>query len=450
MPFVPVTLKVTNSSDNTPIAGARVFIDGAVNFDPNQFVVVTDAGGNASFQVPSNLSNRQLQITADNFQSNSQVISTTSLNPQSIQVKLDPVQAQSAIVKFEFVPEVAGILWVLNPSAVANGVSNDGGTSQTDNPIPFGNYTVDADLAGYQHLSVPIVVNGQIDPYVLGLVANANSDTVQKGNTSDSLASTNQSASKLSQVTTEPPALSEYIYPNTDYDKYFTITGARIYIGNLFIDECNTVQYGVQDNAVPVFGYASRFYDALGQGRSMVQGQLTLNFVTEGYLYTVLQEYKRYLASTQGNGFPINSPRVDSVAQVLGLMATRDNLLQQSKNNPNTAEVAAITGVDPEIRAGQIQSQISAAMNSMTPDQVESLSNQRTRQLKGFSDVIAFDNAVYQDVLFDIRVELGNESSGVKRVRYLEKCKLISNEQVIASDGQTILDSYGFIARRLR
>lgn len=443
MPSVPVTLKVTNATDNSPVAGARVFIDGAANFDPNQFTVTTNAVGNANFQVPSNLSNRVMQVTADGFQSANQLINTIALTPQSVAVSLTPVPVQSQPIDLHFIPEVAGILWSITGPVSANGVTDADGDSSSDSGIPFGNYILTANLTGYQTLTVnPFVVNGQTDPYTFGLIANASPSTIQTGNTSDSSSkTTNQDSSKLSQVITEPPAQNEYIYPNSDFDKYFTITGARIYIGNLFIDECSSIQFALQDNATPVFGYASRFYDAIGQGRSLVQGQLALNFVTEGYLYTVLQEYKRVLKSTQGTPL-IQSPKIDTIAQILGLMGARDNLNQQARNNPGDTT--------SEIRAGQLQAKISALLNTLTPDQVESLSNKRTQQIKAFNDVIGFDNAVYQDVLFDIRVEFGNEVTGVKRVRYLEKCKLISNEQVIAPDGQTIVDSYGFIARRLR
>lgn len=453
MVYKQITLNVTNASDNTPITGALVFIDGSRNFDPNQFSVVTDASGNATFQVPTNLGNRVMQVTAIGFQSSTQVINTVSLLAQSIHISLNRNVTQSALVSFQFVPAVAGITWQLiqGITTVTTGVSDIDGSSQTGIIIPFGAYTVSASLPSYALLTESITVNGQIAPYTFTLIGLVDPTLTQLGNTNgSSLALTNAPESVVSQVTTEPPVANEYIYPNTDFDKYFTITGARIYIGNLFIDEVSSVQYAVQDNAIPVYGYASRFVDAYGQGRSLVQGQLTLNFVTEGYLYTVLQEYKKYLSSTQGKGFPIGSPQVDTVAQVLGLMATRDSIIQQMNHNPNIFDSAAFNNVNPEVQADKLQASIKALMNGMSSDQIESLSNLRQRQLTTFSDVIGFNNPVYQDVLFDLRVELGNAATGVQRIRYIEKCKLISNEQVIAPDGQTLLDSYGFIGRRLR
>lgn len=447
-----VVLKATDASNASLLIGAAVFVDGSASFDGNSGVV-TDSNGSSFFILTGNGS-RVIQVTATNYQSFSFTVNVSTV-PSNITINaaLTPTPVQSAIIAIQFIPQVPGVVWQLKSGAfvIDTGVSQPDGTSNSSVSLTFGTLSMEADLTGYQHLSSPTIIDGRTSPYVFTLVANVDGSSIQQGNTNgNSSALTSQPANLVSQVTTVPPSQSEYRYPNSEYDKYFTITGARIYIGNLFIDECNTLQYALQDNAVPIFGYASRYYDALGQGRSLVQGQLALNFVTEGYLYTVLREYKRFLGSTQGVGFPISNPKADLIAQVLGLMATRDNLLQQSSSNPNNADIAAINGTSPELRAGHIQQQIAALLTAMTPAQISSLNNQRERQLKTFSDVVGFDNAVYQDVLFDIRIEFGNEVTGVKRVRYLEKCKLISNEQVLDQSGQPILDAYGFIARRLR
>jgi hypothetical protein len=59
-----------------------------------------------------------------------------------------------------------------------------------------------------------------------------------------------------------------------------------------------------------------------------------------------------------------------------------------------------------------------------------------------------YDNAVYRPVLFDLELQLGEGQE--KKVRRLEKVKLISNEQVYDQSGQVLRDVYGFMARRLR
>jgi len=444
--YTPVTLIITDASTNAPVVGAQVYINGSANFDPTQFTVVTDANGRASFQVPLSPNIAQLQINATNYQQGSGILSVNSTNPQSQQIALAPTPVQLGIVALQFTPSVAGITWTITGGSTSvNGVTSDNGMSTLPNPLPYASYILTAALSGYQSLSATLIVNSQTSPYPFVLIKTDDPTTVQTGsNTSDSSQGTSQPTSITSSVSTSAPDQSEYIYPNSEYDKYFTIAGARIYIGNLFIDELASIQYTLQDNAIPVFGYSSRYADAYAQGHSLVQGQLSINFVTEGYLYTVVNEYKKLLKSTQSTGFPINSPQADTVAQILGMMDARDNLFQQANNNPNSFNSNAST------QGIILQGQINTLLATLSPAQMQTVSNYRAKQLNNIPDAVGFDNAIYQDVVFDIRVEMGNEVTGVKRVRYLEKCKLISNEQIIAPDGQSLLDSYGFIARRLR
>lgn len=442
---VTITLLVTNTMDNSPIQGARVFINGSANFDPSQFSVATDVNGKAVFAVPLSPNAAQLSITADGFNSFSQTLTVSSTNPQAVQAQLTLVPQQVGIASFRFIPAVAGILFTLtdsNSNQVLNTVTTDGGIGTSVTPVPFGTYTLNATLPGYSDLNTTLNHQAQADPYTFTLVADADTNSTQQGSGNGNSSASLTSGAPTSSVTTVAPNQAEYIYPNSDYDKYFTTISARIYIGNLFIDECNTINYALQDNAIPVYGYASRYVDAYAQGRSLVQGQITLNFVTEGYLYTVLKEYSRFVSNNVSSGNTIGTPQTDIVSQTLGLLATRDSLIQQGQSNPLNTNAA--------VQANILNENAYALMQGMTPDQLMSLGAQRQQQLSTFTDVIGFDNAVYQDVLFDIRIELGNEAEGVKRVRYLEKCKLISNEQLFDQSGQPVLDSYGFIARRLR
>jgi hypothetical protein len=55
---------------------------------------------------------------------------------------------------------------------------------------------------------------------------------------------------------------------------------ARMYIGNVFVDELDSVQFVLQDNKIPVYPYLGRYFAAIGQGRSLVQGQIAINFIS--------------------------------------------------------------------------------------------------------------------------------------------------------------------------
>lgn len=65
----------------------------------------------------------------------------------------------------------------------------------------------------------------------------------------------------------------------------YLLPRARPKSGNdIFIDEFNHIQWELQANLIPKFGYCSFKFDDVAQGKSLVQGQLAINFVSPGYL----------------------------------------------------------------------------------------------------------------------------------------------------------------------
>jgi hypothetical protein len=236
--------------------------------------------------------------------------------------------------------------------------------------------------------------------------------------------------------TLTPENIPEFVAPNTGQGTYFTMTQARMYIGTMFIDELNGLQFALQDNKIPVFGYASRYYDSISQGKSLVQGQFTINFISEGYLVTVLKEY---IAK-------INTPDVSTIVQQ---QQARLLTLTNQLSNPN--------GSDPGWTPSMIQSaknEISKLAASLGPAALANANGGISANVRLQNDSILglpggdYPNAVYQDTSFDIVINY----SGAGRVitRRLEDCHLISNESIMDHSGTPILDSYGFIARRLR
>jgi hypothetical protein len=243
--------------------------------------------------------------------------------------------------------------------------------------------------------------------------------------------------SMLPPITPEEPP--EFIAPNTGQGTYFTMTQARMYIGTLFIDELNALQFALQDNKIPIFGYASRFYDTVAQGRSLVQGQFTINFISEGYLFSVLKEYTTVIDTDSD---PTAST---TIQQQQARLLTLTNKL----SNPN--------GADPSWTPDQIaaaKKEINTLAAALGPDALAlaqgGISANTRKQIDSILGLPGGDypNAVYQDVGFDIVIQY----SGAGRVitRRLEDCHLISNESIMDHSGTPILDSYGFISRRLR
>lgn len=168
---------------------------------------------------------------------------------------------------------------------------------------------------------------------------------------------------------------------------YFTSAQCRLYIGRLLIDELQSIRWLVQANVIPVYGYASQFADAFARGRSQVQGELVINYVHPGYLFAAVRN-----------------------EQVFGPLPPPENL------------------------SGQFLQKYAE------------LDEQRTFRAGRRYPIPA--NPLYLNSAFDMRLEIGD--GPWRGSRFLERCVLISNELIVAQDGQPVAEAYGFIARRAR
>jgi hypothetical protein len=189
------------------------------------------------------------------------------------------------------------------------------------------------------------------------------------------------------------------------------------------VDELAFCQFQLMMNRIPVYGYRSQKFDAMGTGRSLVQGQLGVNFVSEGYMYVLLQEFNRQIASKLSSTCPIDS---ETAAEV-------DQLVKARAAAPDTSAI--------NDRLKQI-----ACISKPAGDYVKSALNNNQKQLTGYN-TIQYQNACYLDIPFSIEVDLEGAGRTVKRT--LLKCFLGGNDFSFSHDGKTLLDTYSFIARDL-
>jgi hypothetical protein len=422
MSTVNTIITVRSSSDHTPIAGAKVFANGLGHG-------TTDITGKITLTLISG-STYTLSIKSPNFVTF--ITSGVLANQPSFVVEMEAVRF----------PIVVNFSLTIQPEDAAQGVpivfSNSGHPVNANYSI--GGVVVSGLTPG------PQVVTGNVPGYVpinqtfdvstspvgtIQLTASSDNGLAQKQQTQPT--QDPDSNSLLPALTKEQS--NEFIAPNTGQGTYFTMTQARMYIGNLFIDELNGLQFVLQDNKVPIFGYASRFYDALAQGKSLVQGQFSINFISEGYLYTALNAYTDVIDQDDL-----------STNQVADQQLKRLTSLTNSLQNP-----------DPAWTPDMVQAakdEIQSLAGSLGPDAITAanggiakLGRQQNNSILGLPGG-DYPNAVYTDVGFDIVVQY--TGAGRTITRRLEDCHLISNESIMDHSGTPILDNYGFIARRLR
>ena len=84
------------------------------------------------------------------------------------------------------------------------------------------------------------------------------------------------------------PTLPEALRNKYGETRYFSGIDAEIYFGDIFIDEAININFTLQQNSMPIFGYNSYIFDTCAQGARYISGSFTVNFTKSNYLYDVL------------------------------------------------------------------------------------------------------------------------------------------------------------------
>lgn len=74
----------------------------------------------------------------------------------------------------------------------------------------------------------------------------------------------------------------------TNYASYYSGTDIRVYFGDQWVDEIVEIEWSMQEQVAPIYGFASHTWDRIARGTRIVQGSFVTNFKEVGYLQTIL------------------------------------------------------------------------------------------------------------------------------------------------------------------
>jgi len=401
-----VLLQAVDSSTGVVLSGATFFINGAQR--------------QSSIQLPINMS-YMAQAQCAGYGSASQSFTVTGAGAMNVVISMTAV-ATGLAIQVQFSPALAGLVWTLDGgSSVA---TNASGVSQVSGVAP-GDHTVNfAGTADFAPATQSITV-GSCRSFAVMLVRTAANGNLPSGLNQQTIYDPNSNplgALGVAQNT------SEDTYDNSAYVGYFTSAQARIYIGNLFIDQMHTLQYALQQNNIPVFGYCSEFADAYARGRSLVQGQLVLNYVHQGYLRAALKQYAKLSRSASASGSPPSTG-----AAIAGVLGKISDISQQGTSSAN------------QELGGLAQQKLTDLLAGSAPGDIDDAKSAMSATNTPYNP---YNNPLYEHMVFHMRIEIGDGPQ--LTVRLLEDVKLGANEQIFDQSGQVIGESYGFTARRLR
>lgn len=83
------------------------------------------------------------------------------------------------------------------------------------------------------------------------------------------------------------------------YANYYSGTDIRIYFGDNWIDEIVEIEWTMQEQLAPIYGFASYTWDKVARGNRFVQGSFSINFKEAGYLQTVLNSLSSEMTDEQ-------------------------------------------------------------------------------------------------------------------------------------------------------
>lgn len=83
--------------------------------------------------------------------------------------------------------------------------------------------------------------------------------------------------------------------------EYYSGANVLVYLDQEEILECAGISYVLQNSQQPVYGYSSQLYDMVLPGRTIVQGNLLVNYVKPNYLLELMYGKGNTNSSTDYN-----------------------------------------------------------------------------------------------------------------------------------------------------
>lgn len=70
---------------------------------------------------------------------------------------------------------------------------------------------------------------------------------------------------------------------------YFSNADVHLYFGNVFVDDIISLNFTLEEQIRPIYGYHSYTYDAVARGNRIIRGEFSINFTSVGYLQEIIE-----------------------------------------------------------------------------------------------------------------------------------------------------------------
>lgn len=244
--------------------------------------------------------------------------------------------------------------------------------------------------------------------------------------------------------------------------EHFTGAQINIIIGDVTVDEIFALEYSVQQNKVPIYGYANQYFNVVAPGTVLVTGRFMMNYTNVMYLPGILMRFmdSRATESTE----QVEEAAVES-RRPTGPIGSAD---------PSTGVITgstASTGSFSGETSSEDELETARRVSSMSDAEVE---RARRAAITRFASEAPNDEGLYSSNLvhgtridqvtfrnhrradqypgFDIQVHAGSRQNRRSNftARTILDAHIIGDGQQMMLDGQPIAVEYNFIARSVR
>jgi hypothetical protein len=219
-------------------------------------------------------------------------------------------------------------------------------------------------------------------------------------------------------------------YSDFQYNlEYFSGAQANISIGSVLLDEVTTLQWNEHQSKVPIYGYASQYFDQIAKGVILVQGQFSINLIQPNYLLAIAR------ASTSPNSDSSSESAEEVIIQRL-----RDAAQNSTSSATSPADIiGAVKILEGKTTAAQYFKYINDAIWGPSP--------QDKKRNLAIGDDIRVDNLPY----FEIVVKYEGEPFGVNLSTHtLKDVCIIGSAKTLVIDEQPIQEVYSFYAKNVK
>lgn len=223
---------------------------------------------------------------------------------------------------------------------------------------------------------------------------------------------------------------------------YYTGTQASIWVKNIWVEEVFGIHFQATQNIIPIFGYASAFFNAVARGKVLVQGTFEINFIDEGYLYYILHKTN---ADKTKDPESDNKEIKESAAKIEGGEPQAESEVAERLQD------LRITAAGKAL-AGDTATALSEIMEFLAVTNVDGATklSREMKNIRSGTDRGAPRSIIYDMVSFDMMGVFGNPDIAKEAAtnKKLLNCFLVSNEMIVGVDDQVVKERYSFIGQQ--